>query len=153
MGAADRYWPGFCAALGLEDRREDPRFATLATREKHSLELVPIIDAAIAERTRDEWGPLLDEQNLVWSPVQTVQEVIVDPQVRANGYITEVDHPNLGRFETLATPVRFGGSHVAARGPAPELGQHTEEVLLERGRTWEEIERLRDSGAVGSVYG
>jgi formyl-CoA transferase len=152
MGAGDRYWPGFCTAVGLQELQFEPRFVNMAAREKHSLELVPIIDAAIAERTRDEWGPLLDAQDLVWSPVQSVKEVIADPQVRANGYITEVDHPNLGRFETLATPVRFGESHVEARGPAPELGQHTEEVLLERGRTWEEIERLRDSGAIGSIY-
>ncbi|HTE86107.1 MAG TPA: CoA transferase [Dehalococcoidia bacterium] len=153
MGAADRYWAGFCAALGLESLREDPRFTTLATRQEHSAELVPLIDAAIAQRTRDEWWPLLDEHNLVWSPVQSVQEVIVDPQVRLNGYISEFEHPNLGRFETIATPVRFGESHVAVRGPAPELGQHTEEVLLERGHTWEQIESLRDSGAVGSAYG
>jgi crotonobetainyl-CoA:carnitine CoA-transferase CaiB-like acyl-CoA transferase len=152
MGAADRYWGGFCAALGLEELHDDPRFVNIVTREEHSAELVPLIDAAIARHTREEWGPLLDAQDLVWSPVQSIDEVIVDPQARLNGYITEVQHPTLGRFETLATPLRFGESNVAARGSAPELGQHTEEVLLERGRTWEEITRLRDAGAIGSVY-
>jgi crotonobetainyl-CoA:carnitine CoA-transferase CaiB-like acyl-CoA transferase len=152
MGAGDRYWPGFCAALQIEHLREDPRFSSMALREKNSAELVPMIDTVIATRTREEWGPLLDAQGLVWSPVQDVKEVIVDPQVRANGYITEVEHPNLGRFETLATPIRFGASAVAARGPAPELGQHTEEVLLERGRSWDDIERLREAGVIGSVF-
>lgn len=152
MGAADRYWPGFCAALGLEAVRGDPRFQSLATRQEHSAELVPIIDAAIAQRTREEWGDILDEHGLVWSPVQEIDEVIVDPQVRANGYITEIDQPNLGRLETLATPVRLSESHIAPRGPAPELGQHTEEVLLEQGCTWDEIVRLRDSGAIGPAH-
>jgi len=152
MGAADRYWAGFCAALGLEELQHDPRFVNIVTREQHSAELVPLIDAAMAKHTRDEWGPLLDAQGLVWSPVQSIDEVIVDPQARLNGYITAVDHPTLGRFETLATPVRFGESHVVAHGAAPELGQHTEEVLLERGRTWDQITKMREAGAIGSVY-
>ena len=149
MGAADRYWRGFCAALGLESIRDDPRFQSLASRQEHSAELVPLIDAAIARRTREEWGDILDEQGLVWSPVQDVDEVIADPQVAANGYITEVEDPNRGPLKTLATPVRLSESEIAARGPAPELGQHTEEVLLEQGCTWDEIVRLRDAGAIG----
>ena len=149
MGQSDRYWPSFCAALQLESARDDPRFQTLAGRQKHSAELVPLIEAVMLQRTRGEWAGILDKHDLVWAPVQEVSEVIVDPQVRANGYITEIDHPNLGRFETLATPLRFGASRVDVRGPAPELGQHTEEILLEQGCTWEEIGRLRDAGAIG----
>jgi formyl-CoA transferase len=152
MGAADRYWPGFCAAVGLEAIRDDPRFATMADREKNSVELVKLIDEAMAQHTREEWGPILDAQSLVWSPVQEVEEVIVDPQVKANGYVIEIDHPSHGRFKTLATPVRLSESNIEVRAAAPELGQHTEEVLLERGRTWEEIEQLRDAGVIGSVY-
>jgi crotonobetainyl-CoA:carnitine CoA-transferase CaiB-like acyl-CoA transferase len=149
MPAADRYWPRFCTAFGLECWRDDPRFASLAPRSEHSAELVPLIEAAMAQRTRTEWGAILDEYDLVWAPVQEVDEVIVDPQVRANGYVVTLNHPNLGRFETIATPVRFGASDVAVRGPAPELGQHTEEVLLEQGLSWEEISRLREAGAIG----
>jgi len=149
MPAADRYWPRFCTAFGLEAWRDDPRFASLAARADHSAELVPLIEAAMAQRTRADWAAILDQYDLVWAPVQEVSEVIVDPQVRANGYVTTIDHPNLGRFETIATPVRFSGSDVAVRGPAPELGQHTEEVLLEQGLSWEEISRRRESGAIG----
>jgi crotonobetainyl-CoA:carnitine CoA-transferase CaiB-like acyl-CoA transferase len=149
MPAADRYWPRFCAAFGLESWQNDPRFASLAPRSEHSAELVPLIEAAMAQRTRAEWAAILDEYDLVWAPVQDVDEVIADPQVRANGYIATLDHPNLGPLETIATPVRFGASYVSVRGPAPELGQHTEEVLLEQGMSWEEISRLRESGAIG----
>jgi crotonobetainyl-CoA:carnitine CoA-transferase CaiB-like acyl-CoA transferase len=152
MPAADRYWPRFCEAMGLESIRDDPRFQSLSVRSEHSAELVPLIDAAMAQRTRNEWAVILDKYDLVWAPVQNVQEVIADPQVHANDYIAEIDHPSLGRFRTIATPVRFGASHVEVRGPAPELGQHTEEVLLEQGLSWEDIGRLRDLGAIGSVY-
>ncbi|HTE84267.1 MAG TPA: CoA transferase, partial [Dehalococcoidia bacterium] len=152
MPAADRYWPRFCEALGLMSVRDDPRFQSLGPRSDHSAELVPLIDAAIAQRTRAEWGAILDRYDLVWAPVQDVDEVIADPQVLANNYIAEIDHPTLGRLKTIDTPVRFSGSHVGVRGPAPELGQHTEEILLEQGCTWDEITRLRDAGAIGSVY-
>ncbi|MEK7214819.1 MAG: CoA transferase, partial [Chloroflexota bacterium] len=76
-------------------------------------------------------------------------EVVKDPQVRANGYITEVEHPVYGRMETLNTPLKFSRSEVGPKGPAPEAGQHTEEVLLAAGYDWEEIGRLREAGAVG----
>jgi crotonobetainyl-CoA:carnitine CoA-transferase CaiB-like acyl-CoA transferase len=152
MPASDRYWPDFCTAFELEAIRDDPRFQAMAERQAHSAELVPLIDAAMARRTRDEWKEVLDRHGLVWAPVQSVDEVVVDPQVRENGYVVEIEHPSLGRFETIATPVRFSNSRVEARGPAPEVGQHTEEVLLERGYSWEEITSLRESGAIGSLY-
>ena len=152
MPAADRYWPRFCEALDLLSVKDDPRFSSLAPRSQHSAELIPLIDAAIARHTRDEWGEILDRYDLVWAPVQDVDEVIADPQVLANDYFAEIDHPSLGRFRTIDTPVRFGESRVGVRGPAPELGQHTEEILLEQGWTWEDITRLRESGAIGSVY-
>ena len=149
MPGADRYWPSFCTALGLEAIRDDPRFATLGGRQEHSAELVDIIDQVMATKTRAEWAAILDEHDLVWSPVQDVHEVIADPQVRANGYIQTIDHPNLGPVETIAMPVQFSQSRAEIRGPAPELGQHTEEILLEQGFSWEEISRLREAGAIG----
>jgi crotonobetainyl-CoA:carnitine CoA-transferase CaiB-like acyl-CoA transferase len=146
---ADRDWPKVCAALELGALRDDPRFTNMADREEHAAELVRVMEAAIARRTRDEWGAILDSHGIIWAPVQDLAEVIDDPQVRANGYLTEVDHPNLGHFRTPAMPLRFSETRVEVRGPAPELGQHTEEILLEEGVSWEEIGRLRDAGAIG----
>jgi crotonobetainyl-CoA:carnitine CoA-transferase CaiB-like acyl-CoA transferase len=149
MPAADRYWPRFCEATCLESLRDDPRFATLGSRQEHSAELVPLIDAAFASKTRADWAEILDRYDLVWAPVQSVDEVVVDPQVRANDWIATVEHPSLGPVETIATPVQFGCSNVEIRGPAPETGEHTEEILLEMGYSWEAIGSLRESGAVG----
>jgi crotonobetainyl-CoA:carnitine CoA-transferase CaiB-like acyl-CoA transferase len=145
----ERDWPRVCAALGLEHLRDDPRFRTTPERQKHSAELVVLLDAAIAQRTRAEWGPILDQHGLIWAPAQDLSEAIEDPQARANGYFVEVEHPSLGRFRTIDTPIRFGKTEAGARGAAPELGQHTEEVLLEYGYGWEDIVRLRDEGAIG----
>ncbi len=145
----ERDWPRVCAALGLEHLRDDPRFKTAAQRQQHSQELVSLLDAVIVQRTRAEWGPILDQHGLIWAPAQEIAEAIEDPQARANGYFVEVEHPSLGRFRTIDTPVRFSKTDARARAAAPELGQHTEEVLLEYGYTWEEIVRLRDEGATG----
>ena len=90
-----------------------------------------------------------DEQDVIWAPAQTLDDVIIDPQVRANDYFTTVDHPTHGPYETVQTPLKFSRSDVGVRGAAPEVGQQTEEVLLETGFTWDEIAGLRASGALG----
>ena len=72
-----------------------------------------------------------------------------DPQVRANGYLTTVEHPTYGPLETINTPLRYSRSEVGPQAAAPEIGQHTEEVLLAAGFGWDEIASLREAGAIG----
>ena len=144
----DVYWPRVCAALGRTDLVDDPRFQSIEGMTEHANELVDIFDEIIATRPRDEWGRILDEHQVIWAPVQDLNEVMKDPQVKANGYLTTLDHPVLGQYETIDTPIRFKTSEVRARGPAPEIGQHTEEVLLESGYSWKQINEFRDQGVV-----
>jgi len=149
MPAPERYWPRLCAALRMPDLEHDVRFATLRDRTANSGELVTVFEHAFQTASREEWGRRFDEQALIWAPVQNMMEVIDDPQVAANGYFTDITgHPTYGDFPTINTPVQFSRSKVGAQGPAPEPGQHTEEVLLEAGYSWDEIGALRDSGAV-----
>ena len=95
---ADRFWSGFCRALGLEELESDVRFDPLATRAENNQTLIRIIEERIATKTRIEWADSLDNENCIWAPVQTLDEVIVDPQVKANGFITSVDHPSEGAY-------------------------------------------------------
>jgi crotonobetainyl-CoA:carnitine CoA-transferase CaiB-like acyl-CoA transferase len=148
MVAPDPYWPKVCAAIGRPELADDARYNSLERRARHSPELVAILREAFASASREEWGKRLDACGVIWAPVQTMAEVIDDPQARANRYYTTLDHPTHGEFETVDAPFRFGRSRVEARGPAPEVGQHTEEVLLEAGYSWEEIVALRDAGAL-----
>ncbi|MCH8090393.1 MAG: CoA transferase, partial [Chloroflexi bacterium] len=106
------------------------------------------IDQVIGALTLEELATKLDSTGVIWAPMQTLPEAMSDPQVRANGYITTLDHPVHGPFETLQTPLKFSDSDVRARTAAPELGQHTEEVLLEIGYSWDDIEDLRQDGAI-----
>ena len=148
MPQPDPYWPKVCAAIGRPELENDPRFDSLAARAANSAELVGILEQVFESAPLAEWGRKLDQHGVIWAPVQTLGEAVADPQARANGYFTTVDHPELGAYETLQSPFRFGRSTVTARGPAPELGQHTEEVLLEMGYSWEDIVALRERGAL-----
>ncbi len=145
----DPYWPGVCRALGRPDLVTDPRFGTMDARRAHAPELVALLDEAFLQETRAEWGRRLDEHGAIWAPVQQLADVVDDPQVQANAFFTAVQHPTHGAYETVQTPLKFGESQVGVRGPAPEVGQHTEEVLLEAGYSWEDIEELRDAGGLG----
>jgi crotonobetainyl-CoA:carnitine CoA-transferase CaiB-like acyl-CoA transferase len=145
----DRYWPGFCRALGLENLIEDPRFATNAARSEHSRELVVIFDKAFATKTADEWAPLLRKEDLIYAPVMKLNELDTDEQILANQYITEVDHPALGRVKETGHPIQYSETpaNIGAR-PAPRLGEHTEEVLLQLGYSRDQIATLRKDRVV-----
>ena len=78
---------------------------------------------------------------------EVAAEIAADPQVWANGYLIEVEHPEWGRQAVIGSPIRFSDTPAHPGAVAPELGQHTEEVLLEAGYTWEEIADLRERGA------
>jgi crotonobetainyl-CoA:carnitine CoA-transferase CaiB-like acyl-CoA transferase len=147
---SDRYWPTFCRAVGIEELEKDPRFDTARHRGENCEELISLLDGIFATRTCDEWIEILKRAgDLVFSPVQRISDLPQDPQVIANEYITEFDHPTLGRIKDIGFPVTFSKTPASVRLPAPECGQHTEEVLLEvGGYTWEEIERLRDEEVI-----
>ncbi len=155
MLASDVYWSGFCRAMGLVELENDPRFESHTARAEHAGELISILDERFAAGTREEWIKRFSEQDqllerkLIWEPVNDYAELAADPQMYANDYIVEFNHPARGREKRVGIPVRLGQTPGAIRNPAPELGQHTEEVLLEvGGYTWEEIEKLRREEAI-----
>ena len=83
-----------------------------------------------------------------WSPLQTLPEVVADPQARANEFFTAFAHPVHGTVEVVTNPVKLNRNPHMVRMPAPEFSQHTEEVFLEMGYSWEEIERFKNLGII-----
>ena len=100
-----------------------------------------------ASRTLEEWKVALADAEGVWAPVQTAAELHDDPQTVANGYVTEVKRDDGVTFPLVANPVQFDEQEVVLQ-PAPEHGQHTEEILLELGCSWEDIAQHKESGAI-----
>ena len=148
MLVADTYWPKFCKALAREDLRDDERFSSFAGRGMNNQALIGILDEIFATQTLEEWRPRLDAEGLIWAPAQTLTEAINDPQAQARQPFVEIDHPTQGPIRLIDTPAKFSRSKVGIRGPAPELGQNTEEVLLAAGYDWEEISQLRTDGVI-----
>ena len=109
--------------------------------------LFPILDDVFRTRTTSAWSDVLRAAGLRFAPVRTHTDVIADPAVWDNGYLATVDGP-AGEERVVAAPVRFSDTPARPSVFAPELGQHTEEVLLEAGLSWDEISALRDSGSI-----
>ncbi|MBI4334573.1 MAG: CoA transferase [Chloroflexi bacterium] len=149
MIQSDRYWHDFCKVMGICHLESDPRFASLEARRQHRVELISILDGAFAARPRAQWLKLLEEGgDFIYGSVQTVPEVVEDPQVLANEYITQYDHPGYGPSRTIGFPYKFSKTQASIRRAPPELGQHTEEVLQEIGYTWDDISRFKDDGVI-----
>ena len=143
---ADRYWPDFCRVVGREDLLADARYGDLKTRAENSASLMAELDAMFAQRTYEEWKTVLAALDAPWAPVQSVTELVDDPQVAANGYVADVEEGGVP-YQLPNVPVQFDG-HPAELTRAPEHGEHTETILLDLGYDWDEISALRDAGAI-----
>jgi crotonobetainyl-CoA:carnitine CoA-transferase CaiB-like acyl-CoA transferase len=144
----DPYWPGFCQAIDQEELQNDPRFDSIQKRAENNIALIKIIEEAFAKRTTEEWTVRLAELGLSFGLIQKPSELANDPQARANEFFTPVNHPTYGPIELLLAPIKFSETPGTFRTPAPEFGQHTEEILLELGYSWDDISYLRDKKAV-----
>ncbi len=144
----DRYWPNVCKALGISELENDPRFNSIEARGKNAKELIAILDKRFATKTRDEWIEIFKQAGVIYAPIQTATEVVNDPQAEANEYITWFDHPVWGKTKMIGFPWMFHETPASVRREAPEFGQHTEEILLELGYTWDDIAKLKEEEAI-----
>ncbi|HXM89607.1 MAG TPA: CoA transferase [Candidatus Acidoferrum sp.] len=146
----DRYWKDFCEVIGKPELIEDPRFADVKIRGKNSAAAVAILDEVFATRPRDEWMRVLKGRgDFIYTIVNSVTDLPDDPQVRANDYVVDYDHPALGNLTLLGMPVKLSATPGEPRGHAPELGEHTELLLTETlGYSWDDVARLRDANVI-----
>lgn len=143
-------WPRFCAALGLDELVDHPKYSTTKTRGENREELIAIIGKTISTRDSLYWLPAFRKHDLIFAPVNRFSDLPSDPQVTLNNYIVETDHPSLGKAKMVGFPYQFSRTPARVRNTAPEFGQHTEEVLLDvGGYNWEEIASFREQGVLG----
>ncbi len=128
---AERHWPALARVAGHPEWVEDERFADPRDRRANATVLVAELDAVFATRPLAEWAEVFaEEPDLFWAPVNSIDDLLADPQFLAAGSVVDVPDEDGGRV-MLATPADFGGEPPSPTWRAPELGEHTREVLAE----------------------
>ncbi len=149
-GANQANWERIAEVLGHPEWRGDPRFATNAARMRNVETLAASMNTVIATRSRAEWIEAFDAAGVPVGPVHTVGEALEHPQTLARGMVVDLQHPRAGKMKSLGCPLHFSRTPTVAPRPAPTLGEHTREVLLEYGYDDAAIERLIAEGAVAA---
>jgi crotonobetainyl-CoA:carnitine CoA-transferase CaiB-like acyl-CoA transferase len=144
----DRHWPRLVAAIARPELADDGRFATMEGRRDNAELVSAELQAIFRERTRDQWGEIFDREGVWWARVQHTHELVDDPQAIASRGFVDLPFADGTSSRTVATPVDFDGRSCEIRQPVPELAQHTEEVLLELGRDWDDIAALKSVGVI-----
>ena len=144
----EKYWTEFCEVTGQTGLLSDPRFTTEAGGPMDFVALNRIFDEVFATGSRDSWVARLQERGLMFCPVQHISEVPGDPQAVENGYIVPFDHPVLGAVPIPGYPVHFSAQSAGTTCAAPQIGEHTDEILHEIGYKAEEIASLRGNGVI-----
>jgi len=145
----DTIWKKFCEVLGRPDLITDERFATNPARTENQPEVERILNDVFGEKTSEEWIGELDVAGIPCGPIQGVDQVVNHPQIRAREMMVEIDHPDAGPLLMPASPVKLSETPAKVEKPAPQLGQHTDEILRGiLGLSDEEIRQLRDAEVI-----
>ncbi|TDI88857.1 MAG: CoA transferase [Gammaproteobacteria bacterium] len=151
MTLSDHEFAGLCRAYGFPEVADDPRFATMAERIKHRTEYAKVmreqVFPAAAKLSIAEAGARLKAQDVPFASARRLEELPEDEQIQHNEMFRELDHPIAGRLRDARSAPRFLGTPAAPGGPAPEVGQHTREILAEIGYA-EAIDELLEAGVV-----
>jgi crotonobetainyl-CoA:carnitine CoA-transferase CaiB-like acyl-CoA transferase len=141
--APDRHWPELCKVLGQPEMASDPRFADISARRENARACIEWLEEIFAARDFEEWQRVLAGFEGEWVPSNQPHDVGADPQVRANGYLANIEIEDGPSVPVVATPVQFD-EQPGRTDRAPEHGEHTEAVLQDLGLSWEEISSLKD---------
>ena len=142
-------WPQIIGALGLDHLADDARFATLRDRRRNGTELVALFDEAFAQHNLADWKQRLDAADLIWSPVQSFAQAKDDPQMQAAGVFVDMPKREGGTYQNIASPIRFGDDNTDPKGPLPEVGEHTMQVLKELGYDESKCQKMLADGVIG----
>ena len=147
MPQVQQFWPQFCPAVGHPEWAiEFPDFASVTA---NGAVLRERIESLILQHDLSYWHDLLEASKLLWAPVATLDEVIADPQLREMGAFEQVEHPVAGTIEMVSVPFNIAGADIRVRRAAPEIGEHTAELMAEAGFTPEEMAAYAEQRVFG----
>jgi len=144
---SQEFWERFCVAIDAQHLAADERFADPFGRARNKDALVEELAAHFKTRDRDEWLPPLERADVPHAPVLDYAGMSEHPQYWANDYLVNIETEHLGPMRVPGAPIQMSKTPPSVTKAGPILGQHTEEILLEVGYTWEEIDALKASGA------
>ncbi len=148
----ERQWERFCQdVVHKPEWLADPRYATNAARLQNKAEFRPMVNAILAQDTRENWIAKFRKAGVPAGSVRDLCEAVGASEVRARGMVAEVQHPVAGPVEVVTSPIRYSSTPVRQPAPAPTLGQHSAEVLAELGFSGDEIASLAQKGIVKGV--
>lgn len=127
----DNQYIKFCTIIGLPELATDQRFINNSLRVKHVDTLLPIIQKVMLQKDVQEWTEEFEKANIPCGPINTVEDVFNDPQVKHRERLFQVQHSDLGKIPQLKSPIQFKNASFLNDKPPPQLGQHTEEILAE----------------------
>jgi crotonobetainyl-CoA:carnitine CoA-transferase CaiB-like acyl-CoA transferase len=147
-GVSQPNWERMCQAIGRPDLIDREEYATPKARGANYLALADELQEVFENEPRDVWIERLEGVKVPCGPIHDMKEAFDHPQIQAREMAVEVDHPKAGRITVLGVPPKLSESPGRVRRPAPLLGQHTDEILHEIGKSGGEIQEIRDSGGV-----
>lgn len=150
MPQADRYWSDFCQALGIAELEKDPRFENMRVRGKNAKALIAILDEIWASKPRDEWMRILKTGgDFIYTIVNSITDLPDDQQMIDNDYVVDYDHPSWGPTKIVGSPLILSKTPPDPKAPAPEFGEHSEQILIDLlGYSWEQVGKLRDEEVI-----
>jgi formyl-CoA transferase/CoA:oxalate CoA-transferase len=126
---SEKLWKIFCPAIGRPDLTDDPRFRTNRERSQNRAALIAILQEVFLTRSFEAWEAVLLEVGVPVGAINTIDQLIEHPQVKARGSIVDMAHPRAGPVRVVGVPVRLSATPGAVRTPSPRLGEHTAETL------------------------
>ncbi len=145
----DSQFKSFCAVAGLDDLSLDERYATNRKRVANRDTLVPLIRQAMVAKTTDEWIAALEKANVPCGPINTLDRVFDNPQLKHRGMVKQLDHPTAGSVPTVGNPIKFSKTPITDEKAPPMLGQHSDEILRQvADLSDDQITKLRQAGIV-----
>lgn len=149
IGAATQStWEQFCRATGLAKLIDDTRFIAPSDRKIREQELADLLEETLSEQTTASWLQWLEEAGVVAGPIYDMAQVYQDPHVKARNMLVDLDDPELGLLHNIGIPIKLSATPGQIRRRAPDLGEHSREVLHEFGFSEEEVATLIASGVV-----
>ena len=154
LGAATQpTWEQLCRAIGREDLMEDDRFRNPWDRKAREKELAALLEETFSTQDTEQWLELLDAAGVVAGPIYNMEQVYQDPQVLAREMLVDMEDPDLGTIHNIGVPVKLSETPGSIRRRAPALGEHSVEVLLERGFSQAEVDTLLADGVIRGNQG